>query len=70
LRKVTSTIKEYFEYLVPYLNMERRKALWALLPFGQAGSESTVYDLLVGLKMKGQDANSMVESINHIVSKM
>jgi len=56
--------------LVPYLNMERRKALWALLPFGQAGSESTVYDLLVGLKMKGQDANSMVESINHIVSKM
>ena len=50
--------------------MEGRKQLWTLLPFSQAGEQSTVYDLLVSLKMKGQDANAMVETIGHIASKM
>lgn len=59
----------YFEYLIPYLNMEMRRKILSNLNTQDKNSPVTIYDLLVNLR-GGKDADMLVSTIKLIAKKV
>lgn len=66
IKNCQEDVKAIVEYILPYLKLEKRKKLIEILST-KTQSETTLYDILVRLRIKGQDGEMMESNIHQAV---